>query len=69
MFGEIGGRWFEKKFRPLDEFALELDAFADAIRRCRDPEPSGADGLKDVTIMQAIYRSVNESRVLPLHIV
>ena len=69
MFGEIGGRWFEKKFRPLDEFALELDAFADAIRRRRDPEPSGADGLKDVTIMQAIYRSANESRVVPLHIV
>ncbi len=66
MCGEIGGRWFEKKFKAMDEFALEVDAFAASILRRRDPEPNGIEGLKDVAIMQAIYRSALESR--PVHI-
>ena len=66
MCGEIGGRWFEKKFKAMDEFVLELDAFADAIRRRRDPEPNGNEGLKDVAIMQALYKSARENRPLPI---
>jgi predicted dehydrogenase len=62
LFGQIGGRWFEKKYRIMDEFALELDAFADCIRRRREPEPSGEEGLRDVAVMQAIYRSARENR-------
>ncbi len=62
MCGEIKGRWFEKKFPAIDEFVLELDALADAIRRGRDPEADGTEGLKDVAIMQAIYRSAHERR-------
>jgi len=68
LFGKIGGRWFEKKFRVMDEFALELDAFAECIRHKRDPEPSGQEGLHDVAAMQAIYRSARESRPVPLHL-
>ena len=66
MCGEIGGRWFEKKFPAMDEFVLELDAFAKAIRRGRDPEPDGTEGMKDVAIMQAIYRASQESRPVPI---
>jgi predicted dehydrogenase len=66
LYGKMGSRWFEKKFKAMDEFALELDAFADAIRRRRDPEPSGLQGLKDIAVMQAIYRSARENR--PVHI-
>ncbi|MBI4165397.1 MAG: Gfo/Idh/MocA family oxidoreductase [Acidobacteria bacterium] len=68
MCGEIGGRWFEKKFKAMDEFALELDAFADTIRRRHDPEPDGAEGLKDVAILEAIYRSSNESRPVSIYL-
>ena len=64
----MGSRWFEKKFKAMDEFALELDAFADAIRRRRDPEPTGLQGLKDVAVMQAIYRSARENRPVPIQI-
>jgi predicted dehydrogenase len=66
LFGEIVGRSFEKKFKAMDEFVLELDAFAEAIRRRRDPEPDGLEGLKDVAIMQAIYRSARENRPVPI---
>jgi|SRR5579875_1203730 len=66
LFGKIGGRWFEKRFRVIDEFALELDAFADSFRRGRDPEPDGIQGLRDVAIMQAIYQAAREGRWVPI---
>src|SRR2546427_378349 len=62
LFGKIQGRWFEKRFRVIDEFALELDAFAGCVRRRREPEPNGVEGMKDVSVMQAVYRSVREGR-------
>ncbi len=67
LFGKLGGRWFEKKFKVMDEFALELDYFAQCIRRKRDPEPSGDEGLRDVVVMQAVYRSARENRPVPIH--
>lgn len=66
LFGKIGGRWFEKRFKVLDEFALELDAFADSIRRKRDPEPDGREGFHDVVTMQAIYQAAREGRWVPI---
>lgn len=68
LFGKIGGSWFEKKFKVVDEFALELDAFADAIRRRRDPEPNGTEGLRDLIVMQAIYRAARENRPVPINV-
>ncbi|HVB29348.1 MAG TPA: Gfo/Idh/MocA family oxidoreductase [Terriglobia bacterium] len=62
LFGKIEGRWFERRFKIIDEFALELDAFADSIRRCREPEPNGREGLRDVVTMRAIYRAAREGR-------
>ncbi|HET9179546.1 MAG TPA: Gfo/Idh/MocA family oxidoreductase [Terriglobia bacterium] len=66
LFGKIGGRWFEKRFRIIDEFALELDALADSIRKERDPEPDGLEGLRDVLVMQAIYQAAREGRWVPI---
>ncbi|TAM78844.1 MAG: Gfo/Idh/MocA family oxidoreductase [Acidobacteria bacterium] len=66
LTGKIGGRWFEKRFRIIDEFALELDAFADCIQRGKDPEPDGWEGLRDVVTMQAIYDAAREGRWVPI---
>ena len=44
LFGEIAGRRLEKKFKVIDELALEIDALADAVRRRREPEPNGVAG-------------------------
>ncbi|HEV2351386.1 MAG TPA: Gfo/Idh/MocA family oxidoreductase [Terriglobia bacterium] len=68
LFGKIGGHWFEKRFKVMDEFALELDAFAACIRRRRDPAPDGHEGMRDVVVMQAIYRSVRENRPVPVNV-
>jgi hypothetical protein len=57
LFGKIGGRWFEQRFKLMDEFALELDAFADGILRGCESKPSGEEGMRDAAVMHAIYRS------------
>jgi len=62
LYGRIGGRWFEKKYAIMNELALELDGLADCIRHDREPEPNGTEGLRDVLVMQAIYRSAREGR-------
>lgn len=62
LSGTVSGRWFEKKFKVIDEFALELDAFATCIREKRAPEPDGEQGLRDLCIIDAIYRSAKSGR-------
>jgi predicted dehydrogenase len=61
LTGKIGGKWFEKKFRVVDEFAPEVDAFATAIRRKRPVEPDGRQGHLDMCILEAIYESARKT--------
>ena len=68
LFGKIQGQWFERKFKVIDEFALELDAFAVCVRRGRNPEPDGMEGLCDIAAIQAIYRSARENRTVPIEL-
>ena len=58
----------DARFKVMDEFALELDAFAEAIHRKRDPEPDGNEGMRDVVVMQAIYRAARENRPVPINV-
>jgi predicted dehydrogenase len=49
------------------QFTGEVDEFALAIRENREPvRGSGAEGLQDVRIMQAIYESARTGRAVPL---
>jgi predicted dehydrogenase len=61
LTGKIGGQWFEKKFKVVDEFAPELDAFAMAIQMKRGVEPDGRQGHRDMCILEAIYESARRS--------
>jgi predicted dehydrogenase len=60
LSGKISGKWFENAFEPIDEFALELDAFSKCIREGRKPEPDGVQGLRDLVIIDAIYRAAKK---------
>ncbi len=62
LLGEIGTREFDRRFRKLDEFALELDALSESALENREPAPNGIEGARDVAIMEAIYRSAREQR-------
>ena len=60
LTGKIGGKWFEKKFKVVDEFAPELDAFAGAILAKKAVEPDGRQGHRDMCILEAIYESARK---------
>ena len=61
LAGKINGKWFERKFRVVDEFAPELDAFAAAIQANKPIEPDGRQGHRDMQIIEAIYESVRKN--------
>jgi predicted dehydrogenase len=53
----VDGKTEEKVFPKHDQFAAELTYFADCILTGKDPEPDGWEGMADVQIVEAIYRS------------
>ena len=58
--GKVAGKWFERKFKVLDEFAPELDALATAVRTAKTVEPDGRQGHRDMVILGAIYDSARK---------
>jgi glucose-fructose oxidoreductase len=62
----IGGRTREKTFAKRDQFAPELIHFSDCIRKGREPEPDGLEGLADVRIVRALYESAAAGRPVRL---
>jgi predicted dehydrogenase len=61
-----GGRREEMTFEPADVFAAELNHFSNAVLRDVAPQPSGIEGLTDVRIVEAIYRSARDGRPVTL---
>ena len=53
--GELAG---ERRFAKRDQFAPELLYFSDCLLQNRDPEPSAEEGLADVRVIRALYRSM-----------
>lgn len=49
-----------------DQFALEMDHFAECIMNDQQPYTPGEEGLQDMRIIEAIYRSAKEGRVIQL---
>ncbi|HUJ22220.1 MAG TPA: Gfo/Idh/MocA family oxidoreductase [Bryobacteraceae bacterium] len=66
LTGKISGRWIGEEYKAIDEFALELDAFADCIRENREPEPDGEQGMRDIAIIEAIYRSAKKGKTVAI---
>ena len=64
LTGNIGGKWIERKFPRVDEFAPELDAFASAIQTKKPVEPDGRQGHRDMLIVEAIYASARKNEAV-----
>jgi glucose-fructose oxidoreductase len=60
------GRTESFSFAPSDAFAATIAYFSDCILNDRAPEPSGVEGLQDVRIVEAIYRSARDGRPVTL---
>ena len=61
-----GGKREEMTFEPIDAVAAELEHFSNSVVHDVAPEPSGIEGLTDVRIVEAIYRSARDGRPVTL---
>lgn len=62
----LEGEMRERRFAKRDQFAPELLYFSDCVLQNRDPEPSAEEGLADVRIIRALYRSAQSGRPVEL---
>jgi glucose-fructose oxidoreductase len=66
MHVSLGEKRKVRHFATRDQFAAELLYFSDCILRNKEPEPSGLEGLADVRIIEAIYRSARARKPVRL---
>ncbi|MCS6302640.1 MAG: Gfo/Idh/MocA family oxidoreductase [Nitrospira sp.] len=62
----LNGKSRSHRYEGRDQFAPELLYFSDCVLNDHGPEPSGLEGLIDVTIIEALYRSAKTSRPVSL---
>jgi predicted dehydrogenase len=62
----VDGRTRSKTFSKRDQFAPELISFSESILNGNAPEPSGWEGLADVRIIRALYRSADTGQPVTL---
>jgi predicted dehydrogenase len=62
----IDGRTREHTFSKRDQFAPELISFSECIITGAAPEPSGWEGLADVRVIRALYRSTDTGQPVGL---
>ena len=60
------GRETRKAVGKRDQFGPELVYFSDCILNDRQPEPSGEEGMQDVRIVQALYKSAKSGKPVSL---
>ena len=58
----VGERKTKHQFKKSDQFAPELLYFSECVLRNRQPEPSGAEGLADVAVIEALQRAMVSGR-------
>lgn len=61
-----GGREKRIAYGKRDQFAPELVYFSDCVLDGREPEPSGEEGLADVRVIRALYRSAERGSAVTL---
>ena len=54
------------RFEKRDQFAPEILYFSECVLEDREPEPSGEEGLADVRVIRALYRSAQLGRPVKL---
>ncbi|HSF10752.1 MAG TPA: Gfo/Idh/MocA family oxidoreductase [Nitrospirales bacterium] len=62
----VNGKEKKHTFSKRDQFAPQLLKFSDCIVNDTVPEPAGDEGLHDVRIIEALYRSAHKGQPVPL---
>ena len=63
---KTNGKEQKKTFPTRDQFGAEISYFSDCILEGREPEPSGEEGLIDVAIIEALYKSAASGKPVRL---
>jgi glucose-fructose oxidoreductase len=64
----VGERSRSRTFPMSDQVAPELVYFSSCILEDREPEPSGEEGLNDLRIIEALYRSADSGEQVRLEL-
>jgi glucose-fructose oxidoreductase len=62
----LDGETRERRFAKRDQFAPELLYFSDCVLQNAPPEPGGDEGLADVRVIRALYRSAESGQPVAL---
>lgn len=62
----LDGERKERRFAKRDQFAPELLYFSDCVLKNLDPEPGADEGLADVRVIRALYRSAQSGQPVEL---
>jgi predicted dehydrogenase len=62
----VKGRTRERTFPKKDQMAGEIVYFSDCVLKGTEPEPSGAEGLADVRIIEALLASARSGHPVPI---
>jgi predicted dehydrogenase len=62
----VNGKETKKRIGKRDQFAPQLLYFSDCILKDTKPEPSGEEGLQDVRIVEALYRSAKTGKAVKI---
>jgi predicted dehydrogenase len=66
LYVTVKGKTRKQTFRKRDQFAPELEYFSNCILNNQMPEPSGTEGIADVRIIEALYRSAKSGRTMKI---
>jgi len=69
LYVTVKGKSRKQTFRKRDQFAPELEYFSSCILNNQTPEPSGTEGIADVRIIEALYRSAKRRRPVKIEAV
>jgi predicted dehydrogenase len=60
------GKSSKREYPKRDQFAAEISYFSDCILKNKEPEPNGKEGMADVRVIEAIYKSARSGKVVRL---
>ncbi len=59
----------QRIFEPKNQFAIEMDHFAEAIRKNQEPHTPGEEGLQDQKILAALYEAAQSGHAVKLPLI
>jgi predicted dehydrogenase len=62
----IDGKSSKKRIGKRDQFAAELLHFSECVLKDRQPEPSGEEGMQDIRIVEALYKSSRRGKAVKI---